>query len=162
MDRASFGAHPAEVGRILDIGRGRGPVIGLTIRGLDRLPFFVAFEHIGVFLQEGLARYGLLDQIRDFLRRGPDVFQIDGLAILGGADRILRDVDIHIACDGIGHDQRRACQIVGAHIGADPALEVAVARQDRDCNQIIVVDRLRDFRLQRAGVADAGCATIAD
>ena len=103
-----------------------------------------------------------MDHVGDFPGRWPDVLQVDRLAILGRGDRVFRDVDVHVAGDGIGDDQRRRGEIVGAHVGADAALEVAVAREHRDRDEIILVDRFRDFRRQRTGVADARGAAIAD
>jgi hypothetical protein len=62
---------------------------------------------------------------------------------------------------GISDDQRRRGQIVGAHIRVHPALEVAVAGQNRAGDQVVVVDGLGNRRVERAGVADAGGAAIA-
>jgi hypothetical protein len=77
------------------------------------------------------------------------------------ADGVGGKVDVHVARQRIGHNQRRRGEVVGAHIGADPALEVAVARQDRGRDQVALGDGLGNLRLERAGVADAGGAAIA-
>ena len=53
-------------------------------------------------------------------------------------------------------------QVVHLDVGVDPALEVAVAREHRDDGEVGLVDRLADRLGQRAGVADAGRAAVAD
>ena len=160
-DHARVARHAPEIGRVLDIG-GRGrPVIGLAVGRFHRLPFFVALEDIGVFLQEGLARDGPLDQFGDLLIGRPDVPEVDGRAVLRYAQRFGGQIDVHITRQRIGHHQRRRGQVVGAHIGRNPPLEVAVAGQHGSGHQIALVDCRRNLGLQRAGVADAGGAAIA-
>ena len=141
--------HALEVGRVLDIGRGRRPVIGQAVGGFDAAPFLVALEDVGVFLLERLARHGLLDEVGDFLLRRPEILEVDVVAVLVLGDRILRDVDIHVARQRIDHHERRRGEVVGAHVRADPALEVAVAGEDRGRDQVVVADRLGNFRLER-------------
>ena len=68
----------------------------------------------------------------------------------------------HLAQQRIGHDQRRRGQIVGAHVGMHAALEIAVAGEHRGGDQLVVLDRVGDRVVQRAGVADAGGAAVAD
>ena len=100
--------------------------------------------------------------VADLLVRRPDVLQEDLLALLIDAERLLRKIDIHRAGDGVGDDERRRGEIVGAHVGVDAAFEVAIARQHRGGDQIVVVDRLGILRRQRTGIADAGGAAEAD
>ena len=65
------------------------------------------------------------------------------------------------AGQGVGHHQRRGGQVVGPHLGVDPALEVAVAREHAGHHQVALVDRLGHRLGQRAAVADAGGAAVA-
>ena len=159
-DHPRFAAHAFEIRWVLDVGRGRRPVVGLARRGLDRLPARIALEHVGVFLLERGPCHGGLDQLGDFAVGGPDVAQIDRAA---GAlpQRLARQIDVDVTRQGIGHHQRRRGQIVGAHVRADAALEVAVARQHGGGDQIALGNRRRDRRVQRPRVADAGGAAIA-
>jgi hypothetical protein len=69
---------------------------------------------------------------------------------------------VDAAGDGVGDDQRRGHQVVGADIDVDAALEVAVAAEDGDGDQAVLVDGFGDVGGQRAGVADAGGAAVAD
>ena len=89
-------------------------------------------------------------------------FRKDLLALLVDAERLLGDIDVHRAGDRIGDHQRRRSEIVGAHVGVDAAFEIAIAREHRGGDEIVVVDRLGILRRQRAGIADAGGAAEAD
>ena len=93
---------------------------------------------------------------------GPDVAQVDRLAVGALAERLVDEVDVHPAGERVGDDQRRAGQVVGLHVLVDPALEVAVAGEDGADRQVLLGDRRRDLRRQRPGVADAGGAAVAD
>ena len=74
----------------------------------------------------------------------------------------LGDVHLHGAREGVRDDQRRGGQVVHLDVGVDPALEVAVAGEHRGDGEVVVVDGLGDLLRQRAGVADAGGAAVAD
>ena len=67
----------------------------------------------------------------------------------------------HLAQQRVGDHQRRRGQVVRAHVGVHAALEVAVAGDHRGADQPVVLDRIDDRVVQRAGVADAGGAAIA-
>ena len=93
---------------------------------------------------------------------GPDVLEEDVVAVGVLAERVVEQVDVHRAGQRVGHDQRRRREVVHLHVGVDPALEVAVARQHRDDREVVVVDGLAHLGDERAGVADAGGAAVAD
>ena len=77
-------------------------------------------------------------------------------------ERLVDQVDVGRAGQGIGHDQRRAGQVVGLHQRIDAALEVAVAAEHGRGHQVALRHR-RGHRIgQRAAVADAGRAAVAD
>jgi hypothetical protein len=137
-------------------------VVGLALGDLDLLPERVALEDVGVFASERLARDGALDEIGDLAGGRPDVLEIDRLAVLRRAERLGGDVDVHVAGDRIGDDERRRGEIVRAHVRVHPALEVAVAREHRGRDEIGLLHRLRDVLGQRPGIADAGGAAVAD
>ena len=92
----------------------------------------------------------------------PDVLQEDVVAVGVLAQRVVEQVDVHRAGQRVGDDQRRRREVVHLHVGVDPALEVAVAGQHRDDREVVVVDGLADLGDERAGVADAGGAAVAD
>ncbi len=153
-------AHALEVGRVLDVGRCRWPIIGLGFGDANALPFFVAFEYVRIFRLERFASDRLLDQFRDFLRRGPDVFQVNVFAIRSLRDWISCEVDIHRTRNRIRHNEGWRGEVVRAHIWADTAFKVAVSGQNRCCNEIALMDGFAQIFLKRARVTDAGRATI--
>ncbi len=85
-----------------------------------------------------------------------------GLPVLVRAERVGVEVVVDVAGERVGDDQRRAHQVVGADLGRDAAFEVAIAGEHGDGDQAVVFDGLRDVGGQRAGVADAGGAAVAD
>ena len=70
-------------------------------------------------------------------------------------------VDVDAPGEGVGHHQGRRGQVVGAHLARDPALEVAVAGEDGNGDQLVFGDRGRGRGRQRPAVADAGRAAVA-
>ena len=78
------------------------------------------------------------------------------------AQRVVVEVEVHRTGQRIRNDEGRRCEVVHLDIGADAALEVAVAREHRRHREVVVVDRLGDLGDQRAGVADADRAAVAD
>ncbi len=154
--------HVREIRRILHIGRFGIPWESQRALHADLAPVRVALEHVAVFACEHLFVDVLADELVDFAARRPDVAQIDFAPLLIGAERRLGDVDLHRAGDRIGDDQRRRGEIIGAHVGVDAALEIAISREHGGSHEIAVVDRLGNLRRQRAGIADAGGAAETD
>jgi hypothetical protein len=161
LDRGRLHRQALEIGRVAHIGGGVVPGVGLAALHVDLLPVLVALEDVLVALGEHRGRDAGALQLGDLGAGRPDVLQEDILALLVLAQRLGGHIDAHGAGQGVGHHQRRRGQVVGAHVRVHPALEIAVARQHRGGDQIIVVDGLRDRRIQRAGVADAGGAAVA-
>ena len=81
-----------------------------------------------------------------FLRRGPDVAQKNGLAVVSLPSGSVVEIDIHAAGQRVGHHQRRRSQIIRAHQRIDAAFEIAIAAEHRDRHQVVVFDRLRQWR----------------
>ena len=70
------------------------------------------------------------------LLRRPDVAEVDLLALVVLRQRLVHEVDVHRAGQGVGDDQRRAGEIVGLHVRVDAAFEIAVAREHRRDDQV--------------------------
>ena len=159
-----FGCHgqAIEIGRIGDIRRTRAPLIGFRSRHVDRLPVLVALVDIGIARPEHRAIQRPCHDVRHFGIGWPDVLQIDIDAIGAGADRGGGEILDHRALQRIGHHQRRAGEEIGAHVGADAAFEIAVARNHRGGDQPVLVDRFADRFGERPRIADARGAAIAD
>ena len=115
----------------------------------------------GIQALEGLGIHRVLHARVDLVARGPDIADPHVLAVFALAQRLGHQVAQHGAGDGVSHDQRRRGEEVGAQIGMDAGLEVAVARQHRRAHQIVLDDGLLDRFGQGPGVADAGGAAVA-
>ena len=89
-------------------------------------------------------------------------FRNTGWPSLVLAERVVVEVDVHRAGERVGDAQGGRGQVVHLHVGVDPALEVAVAREDRDDGEVLGVNDVRDLVGQRPAVADAGRAAVAD
>jgi hypothetical protein len=74
------------------------------------------------------------------------------------AQRVVSHVDEHRPGECVGDDERRRRQIVGAYVGVDAALEIAIARKHGGDDEVCVVHRLGDWRRERSRIADAGGA----
>ena len=156
------GGRSSEERRLLDVGGVLVPGVAAPLGHLQSLPDLVALEYRSVAALEQLGLEGRGHRRPDLLRRGPDVAEEDRLAILAGADRLLGEIDIHPSGKREGHDQHRRRQVVGPDLGMDPRLEVAVPAQHRGRHQRVLVHHLGDDVGQRAAVADAGGAAVAD
>ncbi len=72
------------------------------------------------------------------------------------------EIEIHAAGERVGDDERRRREIVGAHERVDAAFEIAIAAEDGDGDEIVFLDGVADGVGQRAAVADASGAAVAD
>ncbi len=117
--------------------------------------------HRGVLVDELLARDGCATRGADLLVARPYIFQVDVLAVLVLSDGVVLQIDLDRACERVGHDERRARQVVAACVRRDAALEVTVPGEHAGDVELVVHDRLLDGLGQRARVADAGRAAVA-
>ncbi len=78
------------------------------------------------------------------------------------ADRLVCKIDIDSSGQCERDHQRRRHQKVSFDVLVHARLKISVSRKHRRRDQIVIVDRLLDLRMQRAGIADAGCATVTD
>jgi len=96
----------------------------------------------------------------DFFLSGPDSQRDFGWYVFAGAEGVFVQINVDAACDSKSYDQRRGHQVVGADFGVDATFEVAVAGEDGSDDEVLFFDGVRDFRKQRAGVANAGRAPV--
>ncbi len=161
-DRGRVHLHALEVRGLADVGGLGVPLEGVAGRDRQGLPLGVAREDVAVGLVEHVLADGVRHDVVDLGLGRPDVLEVDRVAVLVDAQGVLGDVHLHGAREGVRDDQRRGGQVVHLDVGVDPALEVAVAGEHRGDGQVVVVDGLGDLLRQRAGVADAGGAAVAD
>jgi len=96
------------------------------------------------------------EQRVDLLLVGPEVGEGDRRAVLGVTERLGRQIDPHVAGQGVGHDQRRGGEVGVGDVRMDSAGEVPVARQHGGVRGRIRTGR---GRRQRTGVTHAGATT---
>ncbi len=154
--------QPFEERRVADVGRVVVPLEPLARRARQRSPSVVAVEHVRVLGPEHLRLHRLQHRLLDFALGRPDVLQKDRLAVAIRAERFRRQVDLHLPGERVRHDERRRRQVVGAHLRLDASLEIPVAAQHRGDDEVPVLDDARHRFRQRAAVADARGAAVAD
>ena len=162
LQRLRLRRHALEERRPLDVGRALVPGVQVALGNGQRLPALVAGEDVGVLLVEHAAVERGGDGLLDLRARGPEVAQEDVGALAVLAERLGVEVDVDPAGERVGHDERRRGQVVRPHLGMDARLEVAVAREHRADDEVVLLDGLRDRLRQRPGVPDAGRAAVAD
>ena len=105
---------------------------------------------------------GHLDRLADLVHRRPQLGEEHRVARGVLADGIGGQVGVDGPRERVGHDERRRRQVVHPHVGVDAPLEVPVAREHRGHGQVALPDGVADAFEQRAGVADARRAAVAD
>src|SRR5690606_5429077 len=93
---------------------------------------------------------------------GPQVTQVDRLALRVLAKRVVDEVDVHAAGQRVRDDERRAHQVVGLDVRVDAPLEVPVAGQHAGGDDVAFLDRFDHRFRQRSGVPYAGRAPVPD
>ncbi len=115
----------------------------------------VAVEDFCVFALEDLRLDDARQRFLNLLLRRPEVAQVDGLPVTIEAQRLGGQVNVHLAGERVGDDQRRRGQVRRAHLRVDAPLEVAVAAQHRHDHQVLVAHDLGHRLRQRPRIADA-------
>ena len=161
-DRLRLRLHALEVRGLPDVRGLRVPGEGVAGGGVERLPAVVAVEDALVAAGEHVLVDRGIDDLLDLDRVRPDVLQEDVVAGLVLAQGVGVEVEVHGTGQGVGDDQRRGGQVVHLHVRVDPAFEVAVAGEHGGDGKVVGLDGLGDLGVQRAGVADAGGAAVAD
>ena len=105
-DRGGVGGHAVEVRRAPDVGRRIGPLEGIAAGHVEALPALVAGEHVGVGGCEPGRRDGVVDDLLDLVRGGPQVREEDVLAVGVLTQRVRQQVDVHGAGERVRHDER--------------------------------------------------------
>src|SRR5713226_5664778 len=122
----------------------------------------IALEHLAVLLAVLRGRNGRTNGGFDFLRCRPDVFQVDRFARSIVAEGFRGEVQVHAPRKRVSDNEGWRGQIIGANQRMNAALKVAIAAEDRNSDQIVVLDGGADGFRQWAAVADASRAPISD
>ena len=148
--------------RLLDVGALGIPVVELAGARRHGVPARVGLPHVVVALLELRRLDGRFDRLPHLFSRWPDLPQIDRLAVGAGTDRLVVEIDVGRAGQGVSDDQRGAGEPVGLHERIDSALKITVAGEDRRGDEIPLLHGLGDMLREGPGVADAGRAAVAD
>ena len=154
--------HALEIGWIFDIGAGLIPGVAVTHRNGKAPPSFVAIVHRAILFGKHFPIKGAGFGEGNLRPAWPNIFQEDRLPIRPRADGVLGKIDVDAASQGIGDHQRGRGKVVGADLGMDTTFKIAVARQNRRNHQAALLDTFGNRSGQRAGVAYASGATVAD
>jgi len=129
-DTGLFQREVLEEGRLADVRRRVVPLVDLTGRRIECRPAFVSLEHGGVLLFEHRGIDTVVNRRVDLVGVGPDVREIDRIAVGIRSERVVFEVDVHPPGEAIGDDERRAGEVVRTNLRVDASLEVAVPRKD--------------------------------
>ena len=108
--------HPLEIRRVGNVGGAGRPAVSGAADHVDALPADVALVDVGIARAEHVPVHELVDHRADLVVRGPDVLQVHGVPVLVVPDRLRHHVADHASLDRICDDERRRCQIIGAHV----------------------------------------------
>src|SRR5262249_48793143 len=95
-----------------------------------------------------------LHLVAHFLKRRPNLFEIDVLTGFAFANRFAGQVNIHAASQGKRHDERWGHEEIGFDTLMYACFEITVAREHRSSDQVMLRDRFIDRRRQWSRVAD--------
>src|SRR5438067_9514453 len=138
------------------------PLINVTGAGWNFVPLRILVGEIAIKLAENFRRKRGLHRVAHFLQARPEIAQKNFFSVLAFANRFFRQIEINPAGEREGDYNRRRHQEIRLDVLMNARFEIAVSRKDRCRNQIIIMYRFLDLGMKRAGITDAGGATISD
>ena len=138
------------------------PLINVAGARRNFVPFRILVGKIAVKTPERLRCERRSHGVANLLQGGPEVAQEGFFSCFIFPERFARKIQIHAPGQGKGHDERRRHEKIRLDVLVHPRFEVAVSGQNGGGHEIVVADGLLNFRMERAGVSDAGGATVAD
>ena len=152
LDLGELDLHGAEEGGLVDVGRFPLPLVLAVGVYLHFVPAGRALGEFGVVFDEHLGVHHAGRDGQHLLAGGPDVPEEDVLAVLVLAQGLVFEVELDRAGDGEGHHQGGRGQVVRGDLLVHAGLEVAVAGEGRDRDQVILDDGLGDLGVKIARV----------
>ena len=136
--RSWFGLDSLEEGRKADVGRRVVP--GVQRSGLtgNRVPTWLSEDVLISKLEHFRSDY-LINGRADFVVTGPDVREHHWFTRLSVTKGVAREIDIESTSEGVGHHERRTCEIVRLDFLVNPTLEVSVSRENTTDDQFCLV-----------------------
>ena len=149
--------------RLLDVGRLRVEGVGVAGRRRDLVPLRILRGEIGVEPAEDLGLEGRLHQVPDLGERGPDVARgrrrgRRGPCPSGSWSMSMSTRPASANATTSGGDMRKLALM----LWWTRASKLRLPGKDGGRDEVVLRDRVLDRRRQRAGVADAGRAAVAD
>src|SRR5213080_1484406 len=127
LDRPRCRRHAVEIRSPADVGRVRLPDEAVARGHGQAIPAGVSLEDLAVLRAEHRRLDRGPDDVVHFLGGRPDVLEIDGLAVLPLAERLLLQVEIDPPGERVRDDERRRGEIVGPYLLLDAPFKVTVA-----------------------------------
>src|SRR5271156_1209510 len=94
FDRRRLNLHTLEIRSAADVGGIFFPGVGLAFGDVEAAPALVAGKNLGVAFREHLGGDGFFDGFFDFALRGPDVGEVNRLAVFTFADGIFAKIGV--------------------------------------------------------------------
>ena len=162
VDLANLHREIFEERRLVNVIAFLVPLIHFAGARWDFVPLRVLIREIAIKLAEDFRAQRRLHRIAHFFQTRPEIAQKSFFAGFVFADWLFAKIDIHPPGKRERDYQRRRHQEIGFDVLVHPRFEIAVTRKHGRRDQIVIVDRLFDFRMERAGISDAGRAAVAD
>lgn len=112
--------------RVVDVGRVILPFVLKGFFSLKAVPSVGSLGDLGIDFSEHLRGQTGGDHIIDFSSGGPDISEKNWLSIGISSNRLSFEVNIDLAGNGIGHNQRRGGEIVSLDKRMHSGFEVSV------------------------------------
>src|SRR5713226_3266907 len=148
-----FGGHALEKWRFLDVGRVGVPVEKLARGICEGAPMFVALEDGSIVFRKHCGSDCFTDDLAHLFLGGPEIAQVDRLAIDICAYRVLCQIDVDGAGEGIGDDQGWRGKETGPHLWMDTSLKITVAAQYGCYDEVVFLHGRSNWIGQWAAVA---------
>ena len=161
LDRFGLQLEAIEIRRFLDVGRPFVPGVEVTGRRRELLPLDRPFEHVRIPPREHLGPNGGAYRLIDLRLGRPDILQEDR-AVRSFTDRFVIRIPVHSPRQRVCDHEWRRRKVVRPSIGVHAAFEVAVTGEHGASDEVVLLDGRRDRFVERAGVANAGRAAVAD
>ena len=164
LDRLNSGwsvfSHALEERWVMDVGRIIAPSEEIASWSLQVVPPLVSSQSVGVeFLEEFSGQY-LSDDALDFIPAWPDVFKENIVSIWILANWVSFKVNVYCACESVGNNEGRACEVVGSRLWMHTAFKVPIARKYCSCYKIICFDCIFNLFRNVATISNACHAPI--
>src|SRR5438876_10588079 len=138
------------------------PLINVASTRRNLVPLGILFGKIAIKFSEDFRRESGLHGVPDLAETWPNIPQESVLCVFIFSQWLARKIDMHSTSQRKGDDQRRRHQEIRLDVLMHARFEIPIYRKHRRRNQIVLVDRFLDVWMERPGVADAGCTTVAD